>query len=340
MSATRTGSAWIVSPAYDLIGILLPPLMALGLGIALSDTAFATEPIEWRGRSVPLAEIFMGMMIHGHLVAVAFRSHGNPEIFRLHPVRFTVVPLALLVGMLVYRPLFVVLIIVATFWDVYHSGLQTFGFARIYDARLGNDPKVGRGLDWMLNHVLYAGPIFAGATMIDHVGDFELLTAIGSPLGTWIPEFMTLNQPRYGPAIVAFGVAYLVFYAVSWARLARRGYRISIQKVFLLVSTGAVSVYTWGFNSWGQAYLIMNFFHAAQYFAIVWATEGKGFGRRSGLEGLGRAAVITAFLGISLGYGALVELNTLYAFAAFSVVVSLMHFWYDGFVWSVRARQV
>ena len=340
MATTRTGSAWIVSPAYDSLGILLPPLMALGLGIALSGTAFATQPIEWGGRNVAWAQIAMGVMIHGHLVAVAFRSHGNKAIFSQHPVRFVAVPLALLIGMLVWRPVFIVAIVVATFWDVYHSGLQTFGFARIYDARLGNDPKVGRSLDWMLNHVLYAGPIFAGASMMDHVGDFELLSAIGSPLGTWLPEFMALSQPRYSPVIIAFGLAYLAFYLVAWSRLVQQGYRVSLQKVFLLVSTGFVSVYTWGFNSWGQAYLIMNFFHAAQYFAIVWATEGTNFGKLTGLENWGRAAVITGFLGISLGYGLLVELNTLYAFAAFSVVVSLMHFWYDGFVWSVRQRAV
>jgi hypothetical protein len=47
--------------------------------------------------------------------------------------------------------------VLATFWDVYHSALQTFGFARIYDRKAGNDPMVGRRLDWHLNQLLYAG---------------------------------------------------------------------------------------------------------------------------------------------------------------------------------------
>ena len=168
--------------------------MALCLGIALSGTDFATQPIGWSGRSVSWAQVAMGVMIHGHLVAVAFRSHANHAIFSQHPFRFVGVPLALLIGMLVWRPVFIVAIVVATFWDVYHSGLQTFGFARIYDAKLGNDPNAGRSLDWMLNHVLYAGPIFAGVSMMDHVGDFELLEAVGWSVGTWLPEFMALNQ--------------------------------------------------------------------------------------------------------------------------------------------------
>ena len=101
--------------------------MALALGIALSGTAFATEAMDWNGRTVSMAQVAMGVMIHGHLVAVAFRSHANDAIFRRHPVRFVVVPLVLLVGMLVYRPVFIVAIVVATFWDVYHSGCRRSG---------------------------------------------------------------------------------------------------------------------------------------------------------------------------------------------------------------------
>ena len=50
----------------------------------------------------------------------------------------------------------------------------------------------------------------------------------------------------------------------------RQGYRVSMQKVWLLASTALCSIYTWGFDSFGQAFFIMNFFHAWQYFALVW----------------------------------------------------------------------
>ena len=43
--------------------------------------------------------------------------------------------------------------VLATFWDVYHSALQTFGFARIYDRKLGNDPTVGRRLDFLMQEL-------------------------------------------------------------------------------------------------------------------------------------------------------------------------------------------
>ena len=41
--------------------------------------------------------------------------------------------------------------IAATFWDVYHSAMQTFGLGRIYDARTGNNPNKGRRLDAAFN---------------------------------------------------------------------------------------------------------------------------------------------------------------------------------------------
>ena len=39
-----------------------------------------------------LVGFFSGTMIHAHLVAVVFRSHGNPAIRKLYPIRFFVVP--------------------------------------------------------------------------------------------------------------------------------------------------------------------------------------------------------------------------------------------------------
>ena len=72
--------------------------------------------------------------------------------------------------------------VLATFWDVYHSSLQTFGLGRLYDKIAGNDPRVGRRLDIALNLYIYAGPIAAGATLMDHVDDFAEFKAVSSAL--------------------------------------------------------------------------------------------------------------------------------------------------------------
>jgi hypothetical protein len=83
----------------------------------------------------------------------------------------------------------------------------------------------------------------------------------------------------------------------------------------------------------------MNLFHAVQYLALVWAMEGK---RISGWMRLPKPAALGVYLGSVVAYGAGVQfldadITTLWAI---TMVVSLMHFWYDAFVWSVRRAQV
>lgn len=46
---------------------------------------------------------------------------------------------------------------------------------------------MGRRLDWWLHHLLYAGPILAGVTLMDHVEDFSEFEAVGASILTSIP---------------------------------------------------------------------------------------------------------------------------------------------------------
>ena len=65
---------------------------------------------------------------------------------------------------------------------------------------------------------------------------------------------------------------------------------MSWQKVWLLIITSVVSIYCWGFHSFIDAFWVMNFFHALQYFAIV------AFAEKMNLAGLFqlRATIPTA----------------------------------------------
>jgi hypothetical protein len=233
---------------------------------------------------------------------------------------------------------------VATFWDVWHSGAQTFGFARIYDAKAGAPPDAGRRLDFWLNQLLYAGPILAGATLMDHVEAFGEYESVGAAFFTAIPARVEDGRRFLTWGVLAVGTLFLAYYVYAYHRLARRGYRASPLKVFLLVSTGACSIYTWGFNTWGEAFFIMNLFHAVQYLALVWATEREPL--RARLLGAKRRAPVAlaafVFFAAVLGYGAAVMLvdPAIEWFWALTIVVSLMHFWYDAFIWSVRKSQV
>ena len=85
----------------------------------------------------------------------------------------------------------------------------------------------------------------------------------------------------------------------------------------------------------------VNLYHAVQYFALVWMKEG---GRMTDAFGRGNRKLAIAFFFagsavFGLGYMAAVSDSLKWVVAPF-IACSLLHFWYDGFVWSVRKRQL
>src|SRR5688500_13133887 len=125
-------SPFITGRVYDWAFYLLQPLVALALGIAISGTAFSEGTFTVLRQELTWASVAIGTLTHAHLVAVFFRTHGNPTIFRTHRGRFVVVPLVLWAAIASSPWLAVAASVLGTFWDVWHSGLQTFGLARIY----------------------------------------------------------------------------------------------------------------------------------------------------------------------------------------------------------------
>jgi len=238
----------------------------------------------------------------------------------------------------------VIMSVIATFWDVYHSAMQTFGLGRIYDMKAGNPAKVGRMLDSWLNYVLYAGPIAAGLVLMDHVGDFEEFDQLGWAALAAFPQTVEGFAGTLRLIVIAGSIAVIIAYVIGYWRLSRQGYKISAQKVALLASTGLTSIIAWGFNPFFIAFVVMNAFHAIQYFAIVWIKEKKNLTERFGLNGKpwAKPALIILFFTPAFGFGFIQEWvnipsNWLYAFV---LSVALLHFWYDGFIWSVRKKQV
>lgn len=333
---------FIVGPAYDWLFFLGSPLLALCLGILVSDTWLVTDEWMLASEDDTLVGFFIGTIIHAHLVAVFFRSHGNRDIRTRYPLRFFVVPVVLWLAIVASPWLAAACTVVATFWDVWHSGAQTFGFARIYERNCGTPPELGRRLDYWLHQVLYAGPILAGATMMDHVGSFSNFEKVGDAFFSTVPAHAEGNARYLTYAMVAVGAVVIVTYVVTYWRFARAGdWKPPWPKLWLVGSTAFVSIYSWGFNSWGQAFLIMNLFHGVQYLALVWAMEGKRIATTMRLPSHPRL-VLAIYLGGVLIYGLGVQAldSSITTLWAITMVVSLMHFWYDAFVWSVRRAQV
>ena len=340
-----TKSRYIAGPLYDGVFFIFSPLLALALGIAIQGSPLEKSEVSLWGHKGSVANYFIGSFIFAHLFLVFFRSHGNRAIFKLHPWRFTLVPLLLLAAILSSRWIMITMSVLAIWWDVYHSSLQTFGLGRIYDAKAGNSPALGRRLDYVLNLLLYAGPILAGITLYDHMEkSFDNFATVGSVFLTSIPAYTESYQRYLTIGVMAFAVPFLAYYCYAWWRMRRQGCQVSMQKVLLYAGTAACSVYTWGFDTFGEAFFIMNFFHALQYFALVWWTEQKTMLSlfRLGNIPWGKPIALLLYLTIGMSYGLWAEVSNEQSNVVFAIVlvVSLMHFWYDGFIWSVRKKQV
>lgn len=344
MGVSMEQNGYIVDRRFDLLHFIWTPSLALAFGVMISFIPGLNMRFSVIGFENTLKEFFIASFIMGHIGIVFFRSHGNEKIFRSFPWRFTVAPILLFVALLVSQWMLISIAVIAVWWDVYHSGLQTFGLGRIYDAKVGNDPSVGRAWDIGLNHVMYAGPILAGVTLRDHLLFFEKFSDVKGAFFVAIPGAINANQRYLTWAVVLIASLYIVAYVLAYYRLYKRGYQVAWPKIVLFVNTALVSLYSWTFNTFGEAFFIMNFFHAWQYFAIVWISENDSLLTRFGLSnGKKRDLRSLAILVVSGAvFGAVASLfgGAVDAIVAFFLVASIMHFWYDGFIWSVKKGQV
>ena len=281
---------------------------------------------------------FVSVLTWAHLIAVVPRAYLNPEVFAAYKLRLTIVPVLLLAALFMSHTILVAAAVLAVFWDVHHSAMQNFGFARIYDMKAGNAPNQLRATDLRLNWMLYVGPLAAGAALATHTVYFRQFD--GTALGALTSLPGVLDGAHEGIRLAAM-LAYagvIGWAVVDYARAIRAGYRLPAHKLATLVVTGAVSVLAWGFSPPLVALAAINLYHAVQYFALVWVKEG---GRMQGRGTALRAALLFA-LGCALfglAYAAAVSGKPTLFVAPF-IACSLLHFWYDSFVWSVRKRQV
>ncbi|HEY5721563.1 MAG TPA: hypothetical protein VIT45_04500 [Allosphingosinicella sp.] len=294
------------------------------------------------GRAMVAALVYsVAVLTFAHLVAVVPRAYFNRDVFSSNRNRLVVVPILLVSALLLSPALLVCAAVLAMLWDVHHSAMQTFGIGRIYDMKSGNGPHVLRSTDLRLNWALYVGPIAAGASLLAHAESFTNFERLDWTLLASGPGVVAghVEAIRYS-AIAAWALA-LGWAVRDYRAAAAAGYAIPAHKAALLGSTGTVSILAWGFAPPFMAFAIINLFHAVQYFALVWLKEGErisaGVPRSGGSRRVGLAAFLMTCGAFGIAYAAIDEKSLL--IAPF-IACSLLHFWFDSFVWSVRRKQV
>jgi hypothetical protein len=302
-------------------------------GALLMGTANANQMIE-----ILVAAI--SVLTFAHLIAVVPRAYLNREVFSAYRTRLTLMPLVLIVALLSSPLLLIAAGVLTFFWDVHHSALQTFGLARIYDMKAGNKVEVLRNTDLRLNWLLYVGPIAAGASFLVHIQSLEMFDKTALQALVLVPGFLAQFT-----SWISAGAILAVLFVLGWAIIDYRaaiatGYQMPIHKLVLMASTGLVSILAWGLAPPIIAFAAINLFHALQYFALVWLKEGE---RMTVAAKSSPKAVFCGFTGLCAIFGIAYFVATKQSYQlllAPFIACSLLHFWFDSFVWSVRKKQV
>lgn len=329
----------IRSPLFDLIFFWGCPIFAL-LFVNLWLGAASTLPHQAGETMVYALALFTLVLTNAHLFAVAPRAYFNREVFEQNRFRLTVIPVLLLAGLFLSPLLLIVGGVVAFFWDVHHSAMQNFGLARIYDMKAGNGPQVLRRADLRLNWILYVGPLAAGASLMTHLHAFDDLRGTSLQQLAALPGALEGELRLIGLAAIVAYVGILLWAAFDYRTAMKAGYRPAAHKIAMIGSSGLVSLIAWGFSSPLVALVAINIYHAIQYFALVWIKEGER------MTAMGRWSPRTTLILFCAACGAAGVAYQLASGAGIAILMapfiatSLLHFWYDSFVWSVRKKQV
>jgi hypothetical protein len=341
----RAPAAYIAGPVYDWICFILAAPLSIAVVWLAAQLPWSSRVVTGLGQPRARFELLVAIWTYGHLFSVVFRSHFNRGIFAKHRLRFTLVPAALYVAFAFSPFALVAGFFLNAIWDTYHSSMQNFGLGRIYDAKAGNDPAAHRSLDIWMNHVVYIGPILAGASLLPTLAGLRAFPTVGWEAPDHAFRWISEHRLAIRNAVSVAGAAYAVYYVDALLRMIRSGYRLPIPKVALLLSVGVSSIAVWGFLPPLEAFLISNLFHSLQYFGIVWWTERSNLARTFHTANApgGRWVTLAIFAVLIAAAGtfhASVQRDSWRWLIPIPLVISLMHFWYDGFVWSVRRREV
>ena len=330
----------IASPRMDAALVWGGPIVVLAALCAYLWSTALLLP----GQATELSTypFFFAMLVtYGHLMAVFPRAYLNRTVFEANRFRLTVVPVALLGVMFISPTAFIIAGIVAFFWDVHHSAMQTFGLSRIYEFKAGNGATdYLRRTDLALNWLLYVGPILVGASFLVHAGELGKFADTPLTYLSTLPGYLEGGQHTVRNVALGLWAAAIVWAVTAYRRAMERGYKLSAHKVALMASTGLVTFIAWGFLPPLIAFATINIHHALQYYVIVWMQEGQ---RIAAFSRLGKRAALAAFVlltaVLALGYDFAMKMDS-YLWAVPFLACSLLHFWFDGFVWSVRKKTV
>ncbi|MCG8450680.1 MAG: tetratricopeptide repeat protein [Pirellulales bacterium] len=348
--------AWIVSAWWDLTYVVVTPLLIVPVVLVLARRWLTPE-------EVSLAVIAFASL--GHHLPGFMRAYGDRDLFLRYRARFLLVPPLVFALALLFSPPQSLrdsfhlpwthlhgLELILLLWGTWHGLMQIYGFMRIYDVRMGVNDRWSARLDhWLCLVVFVAGMVFSDARV------FAVANSVRqSGLPLFGPEWV--DRARW--LVGGLGVCVLVGYIVNYLIRYRRGEPTSWLKLLLIGMTGWFYWYTGKLSTNVLIGLAMfEIYHAVQYYAIVWIYNRRLFqraGNKFGLLGFlfrDRWSMLGVYLAVIAAYSSIrfftVDAGE-YVFrggshdsyqwlVAFFVTSSMLHFYFDGFIWQVSEQK-
>ena len=334
-AVARKPNLWILDGWRDLILYVCTPLVILPI--------FVLAQTRWSAEDIYLFVAAFGAM--GHHLPGMIRAYGDRALFQRFKYRFIFAPIFLVV---VCTAFFLWdlkgIVLVAFIWGVWHGMMQTYGFCRIYDAKVGSFAALTRRLDFAL-----CGVWFATAVLLSSQRMTDTLESYYSAGGPFIPPGLLrgAQQGLFGLALAVSGV-FLANFIWMWSR----GKRPSPVKLVLLITSIS---FWWYCNNIVASVLVgialFEVFHDVQYLSLVWIYNRKRVETDSSIGGFMRfvfrrsGSLVGVYVGLIFAYGALgyfkagVGIDVVKRILTGVVTASaLLHFYYDGFIWKVREK--
>ena len=336
-AAAAVGSRWILDPWRDFLLIVGPPFLILP-GLWLAQSRFRPEQIY-------LVVASFGAV--GHHLPGMMRAYGDRLLFNRFKYRFLLTPLLLGGTCLLFavRQLNA-MVLVAYLWGVWHGLMQTYGFLRIYDGKVGSVSRVTARVDAAMCLTWFGAAVLMSPTRMT-----KILTDYYRAGGTLVsPQVVAVVTNAWLAAVAIITIVFIV----RWFGTRARGQSQSPAKLMLLVTSIA---FWWYSNVFVPNMLVgialFEIFHDVQYLTIVWlfnvnrAHRTPTVGRFTRFLFRRSWALAGLYVGLVAAYGSLnllppgLSSQTLSrALTGLLTASALLHFYYDGFIWKVREPSI
>src|SRR5216110_534406 len=334
-AAGRKSNFWILDSWRDLVLYVCTPLLLVPIFIAAQGL--------WAAEDIYLFVAAFGAM--GHHLPGMIRAYGDRVLFQRFRWRFICAPIFLVLVCAAFSLWDLKGIVLVVFvWGVWHGMMQTYGFCRIYDAKVGSFAELTRRLDFAV-----CGIWFATAVLLSPQRMTDTLETYYSAGGPFIPPAV-LRAGQHG--LLALALLISAVFLANFIWMWSSGKRPSPVKLVLLLTSIS---FWWYCNNIVASVLVgvalFEVFHDVQYLSLVWIYNRKRVESDRSIGGFMRfvfrrsGALVGVYVGLVLAYGGLSLSKSYVGIDAVKRILTgvvtasaLLHFYYDGFIWKVREK--